>query len=309
VNASRPTVIAVAVFAATAFAFPVDPARSADTQNPLDLVEPARIQALGGAAAALDRDPTAVWLNPAAPCGSGRTVTLGGQRGFIDDQTWLVSGAAPAGPLTLGAGIAYYDSGSVMLRATDGGARRVSGQRDVLALANAGVSFGDAVRVGASAKLLRSDLLDQFHATTVAGDAGVVVRPAQDLAAGVSLLNVGRRVRYEDQRVPLPAALRAGGSAGTPIEGEGGLSPDRLAAFVDAVWLIREHRVEWRGGVEAGWTETLAARAGVSPARGESTWHAALGVGVLFGKLRIDYAIQLSGPSTLPQVLSLTMRM
>jgi hypothetical protein len=283
------------------------PVFAGNGSDPLDLVEPARIQALGGAAAAVDRDPTGVWLNPAAPSGSGRTVTLGGQRGFIEDQTWQISGAAPAGPVTAAAGVAYYDSGSIILRNTDGTARRVSGQRDILALLNASSALG-AVSVGGSVKVLRSDLLDQFHATTVAADAGFVVRPAGDLAAGVSVVNVGRRVRYADERVPLPAALRAGGSAGTPIEGDGGLSPDRLAGFVDAVWLFRERRVEWRGGVEAYWTDSLAARAGVSPSRGNESWRAALGVGVFIGKLRIDYAVQLSGPSSLPQVLSLTVK-
>ena len=236
-------------------------------------------------------------------------MTLGGQRGFIEDQTWQISGAAPAGPLTAAAGLAYYDSGSITLRNTDGGARRVSGQRDILALANASGVFGGVVSLGGSVKILRSDLLDQFHATTVAADAGLVVRPAEDFAAGVSVVNVGRRVRYADERVPLPAAVRAGGSAETPVEGDGGISPDRLAGFLDAVWLLRERRVEWRGGVEAYWTQTLAARAGVSPSRGNESWRAALGVGVFIGKLRIDYAIQLSGPSSLPQVLSLTVRL
>jgi hypothetical protein len=103
-------------------------------------------------------------------------------------------------------------------------------------------------------------------------------------------------------------ALRGGASAETPIEGEGGIAPDRLAGYADAVWLIREHRVEWRGGIEAFWKESLAARAGLSPARGDESWHAALGVGVFIGKLRIDYAAQLSGPAGIPQVLSLTVR-
>ena len=134
------------------------------------------------------------------------------------------------------------------------------------------------------------------------------MRPDSDFAAGVSVLNAGRRVRYQGEGVPLPIALRAGAAAGTAVEGEGGISPDRLTGFLDAVWLIRERRVEWRGGVEAGWGGTLFARAGVSPSRGDESWRAALGVGVLFGKLRLDYAVQLSGPSSLPQVVSLTVR-
>jgi hypothetical protein len=280
----------------------------ATTTSPLDLVEPARTQALGGAAAAVERDPTCLWVNPASAVGSGRTVTLGGAHGFIEDSTWQFLGAMPAGPATAAVGLAWYDSGLVVLRNADGSARRVTGQRDIVALANGGITFGEAVSAGASVKVLRSDLLDEFHATTIAADLGLIVHPGEDLTLGASLLNAGRRVRYRDEGVPLPVSFRAGGSAATPIEGEGGLSPDRLAGFVDAVWLIRDRRVEWRGGVEADWKGTLAARAGISPSRGDESWRAALGVGVFIGKIRIDYAVQLSGPSTLPQTVSLTVR-
>jgi hypothetical protein len=279
-----------------------------DSSNALDLVEPARTQALGGAAAGIDGDPTAIWMNPAASANSGRSLTFGGQRGFIDDETWQASGVAPVGPLAAALGVAYYDSGVITLRNADGTSRRVTGQRDLLVLANAGISAGEALSAGASVKLLRSDLLDEFHATAVAADAGVVVRPGGGIAAGLSIQNAGRRVRYRGEGVPLPIALRAGVAAGTPVEGEGGISPDRLTGFLDAVWLIRESRVEWRGGVEADWGGTLFARAGVSPSRGDESWRAALGVGVVFGKLRLDYAIQLSGPSALPQVVSLTVK-
>lgn len=284
-------------------------ARGASLGGAIDLVDSARDRALGGTTAAVEDDATLLWKGPVAAARADRPeVTFGGQRGFIDDAAWHVSGSAPVGAdWSLGGGAAYYDTGLIDLRAADGQVSRVRGQLDELALVNvAGAAF-PWLSVGASAKVLHTQLLNQFTVTTAAADAGAAVRADENLTLGVAAENLGGRVTYAQESLTLPTAVRGGARIASVLDVSSGTAePLRLAVATDAVWLPHDDALEWRFGLEALWGKLLAIRFGAALPDGRTPWQLTMGLGAALRSVRLDYAAHVAGTAQLPQSLSLT---
>jgi hypothetical protein len=277
--------------------------------NLMSMVDSTRAHALGGAAAALEGDPTLVWHNPASASRlNAASVTLGGQRGFIDDMAWQVSGLHPAGPgRVVSAGFAYYSSGSVLLRSSDGTERRVNGQQDLMAMAGAGMALCGWASAGFSAKVMRTELVDEFRSVVAAVDLGLNIRCADTLTAGLALQNAGNGVRYSTERIPLPAAALAG----VAIQSEAGAVElpafDSFSALLDAAYRFADRGLEWRAGVELRAKEVLAVRIGAGLPPERTRLILSMGLGVELRHCRVDYATRFGeGEAGATQSVSLT---
>ena len=266
------------------------------------------MQALGGPVAGIARDITAVWLNPVAAAGvDGSSLTLSGQRGFIEDMTWqlLATSSAWKGA-TLAAGIAYYDAGTVELTTSSGASRQVSGQQDFLGLLGISAAILPGLDAGFSAKVMHSELVDEYSSDVAAIDFGIITRFSQTMRAGVILSNAGGDMRYREERIPLPTAVHAGCSADIPVKTPAGGVEAVLAGFLDCGYFPEGDEFEWRGGVEYRWHDTMAVRAGASRPAYRNGWEYSGGLGIQVSRYRLDYATRLKSAESAPHIFGLT---
>jgi len=281
------------------------------------LVDSPRSSALGGAASAIGSDPTLAWVNPSSVAGvTSRSLTMGGQRGFIGDVSWSTLGVFPLeGGGGFAAGFAWYDAGGVTLRPAGAPEKNVGVQKDILGMVSAaGVSEG--IRAGVSAKLMNSTLLEDYTANAAAFDAGLSVELGGGFAAGVLARNLSGGIRFEKDDVPLPSTVQVGlsgqwtGGAYPPDGKEARSRPfgaDRLGVYADAVRDLTRKKTGWGGGVEYRWSGALSARLGAGRRPESSGTGFTLGLGFEGPRYRLDYSTRLEASETAPQLVALTM--
>jgi hypothetical protein len=155
----------------------------------------------------------------------------------------------------------------------------------LLGLSYAGL-IRNAVGVGATLKLLRSTLVDDFAATSVAMDLGLTYRVGKSsVLLGAALTNVGSEIKYRDAGVPLPWAFGLGALVqGTVLNSAATASGDLLKT--------REGSLRARLGFEVQPGDVLAVRVGYK--LGYDSDNFAVGLGVRINKLDLSYAAGLA---------------
>ena len=278
--------------------------------NALTIVEASRAEGFGGAAAAVGRDASMSWLNPAAAAQSGAALTLAGQRGYFNEAAGQALVSAPFAGGALFAGLIYFDAGSVALNPDDGSSRTVRIQQDLLgSIGFAGTLAGPASG-GISVKGIRSEIFGET-AAALALDAGLQTRLNRFVKAGACLQNIGGRLRYETDAVNLPSLFRIGVAAGGWLSEWGFPSvfeTDRLLVIADVEFPFAERTISFCGGVEYQLGTILAVRAGAKLANREESASFSSGIGLSAGKYRLDYSVRMGGDFSKPQTLSLTIR-
>ena len=288
----------------------------------LSLLEPlsARTAALGEAVSAERGRADALGDNPAGlaaqPGFSGSAVY---HAGFAGD-TWI--GALGGTPLPdgfgLGIGGAVYNGGTVDRLEPTGRLNPVTAQRDLTG--RAGLAWqapGLPVRAGAAVAVISSQLLEEVSALQLAGDYGLQAEwPAARLSAGAALQHVGGHLRYDRDTVPvdnnrLPQVWRFGlawtldltespGSIGLL---DSATHPDylrappsrRIALYAEAQARTTERAVQYAGGGEFVFADTLALRAGartLSPGAAARLSVPTFGLGVALPSVALDYAVE-----------------
>lgn len=268
----------------------------------LQLAPAPRPLALGGAYAALARDPYALFYNPGRLAGAPRAVAAAYHVYPVGVAAGSIAATLPTGRLALGVGVHYLDLGEVEVLEPDpayGGQRgQPTGETteggEALAVVGAGLELGPAVRVGAAAKALHLGLAgasDQGFAVDLGAAAGLL---RGRLQLGVAVQNVGRAAGV-GRGSPLPRTVRAAlaadladlGGVRTTVAVEGVHVEERsaLAAGLEAVY---------RNGAGIG----LLARAGFDGrvASGDAASPLTVGAGIAFGRFGLDYAYRGAGP-------------
>jgi len=268
----------------------------------LQLAPAPRPLALGGAYAALARDPYALFYNPSRLAGTARTFGAAYHAYPAGIAAGSAAAALPFGRFALALGVHYLDLGEVEVLEPDpayGGQRgRATGEvvdgGEVLAAVGAAFALAPSLQVGAAAKALRLGLAGASD-HGFAADLGVsAVLFHGRLRLGTAVQNLGPEVG-PGRAAPLPRTVRAG--AALELGGAAGL---RTILAADAVHV--EQRVSFAAGLETGYRSGtglgLVARAGFDGrARdGDAASPLTLGAGMVLGRLRLDYAYRGVGP-------------
>jgi len=267
----------------------------------LGKVSATRAQGMGGAAGAIIGDPDMIWANPAASYShKGMLLTMEGQKGIFGQgmgQVLFVK-SWKGRPEVVSLGASYEDTGSVVMQTVEGMDRRISLQKDVLLLL--GVTLGEwtGKPYGIALKALRSEVLGQYTANAVMLDAGLQGTWGERVKYGAAIQNLGTRLRYLQTAYNLPACLRAGVSTEWKWGG-------RMLAGADVDYSWNERLTGCRAGAEYTWAGIAAIRAGAK-VEGLKGFSYSAGLGVLAGRYRLDYSLEMGGDIGYPQSLGIT---
>jgi len=243
----------------------------------------ARGLALAGAYSAGVDDITALGFNPASLRSlSSGNASLYFQRGIENQSRGHVHVGRPSAKRSLGLSIGYFDGGT--FEAVDGATTHtVSLQKDLTA------SLGSAWRlrrtdVGVAVKYLSSELGGLARASTVAIDLGLQMPVTARLRVAGAVQNLGRGLKYADERGRLPRLLRAGARYQLP------LSRTNSLLYADLPYLLNEKDLQPALGLEVGFG-VLAMRGGVARKFDDLNFTVGLGLGM--GSMSLDYGAAL----------------
>jgi hypothetical protein len=183
----------------------------------LNLGVGARSMGMGGTGTAGLNEPSGVWINPALVekvGGAGISFMHGNWLSDISMDQFSTVYPAPLG--TVAAGLATLRVGEVTTYDSLGYQTGKVSPNDLLLTGAWALpllkSSGLGLTAGVGATWLKSELLADAEASTVAGAVGACLEPMRDLSVGLSLLHLGPGLKYDRTTASLPATVRVGGS-------------------------------------------------------------------------------------------------
>ncbi len=264
----------------------------------------ARASALGEAGSSLTGDLSGVAFNPAV------VTTMNGAQ--LETQFEAAPGDVRTGLVAFGRGgpragwsasLVYLDAGTIELVPTVGTPTTARAQQDLVGTLSGGLALTSWFRVGGTVKGLQSKLVEDYSATAVAGDAGILMDlPLPGLRLGAAAQNLGADIAYRSSGDPLPRFYRGGLSytfstdnedASVPMAttwyGSQSLGSSKIWVGADAV-LDRWGAVSGNLGFEWDYAHKAIFRlGGILGAEGEGV---SGGVGFWIQSWRLDYAVQ-----------------
>lgn len=245
----------------------------------------ARAVALGGAYTAAARDANALLYNPAwlGAVRRHHAVFMHNAHFAGTSQEYL----ALATRWGFGGMLNALDYGEIPRTTVSNpnGTLGTYGARDLAASAGYGRAWGP-VHAGTAVKFVRESI-DTAAAAAWAADLGLGWRPEseEDLgpALGLSVQNLGPRVRFQAASESLPATLRSGASYDLLVKGQ-------RATLAADVAKTRADSPVFSLGAETVLVKTLSLRIGYS-SRNQAGLGLSGGFGVALGDLSVDYAI------------------
>jgi len=262
----------------------------------------ARPVGMGGAYTALATDANALLYNPA---GLGRIRNH--EATFMHNQYFQGISqeyAAYASPYGLGANVNLFSFGRVQktsLSNPDGDGMGVTSLTDLAASAGYGHGIGADMSLGLGVKYLRSSLAG-ITAQGFAADLGALyaVPAARGLTFGCAVQNIGPKIKFKNEQENLPLNVRFGSAYAFK------LGSQRSVVSAD-VTKERSENVLFNGGFETIIMGMMAVRAGFN-SRNDAGLGITAGVGWIYQKLSLDYAIVPYGDIGIAHRVSVTLR-
>lgn len=270
----------------------------------------ARAAGMGTSFTAVASDASALFYNPA---GLARLnahevdFSFAAGQGETSIQNFAYAGPTPFtgvsgnGYTSVGADLLYSQSGTIEVNRLDASGALASSER-----LNAGsdlvLSGGYAERValtplelpsasyridhyaGVAGKYVRSTIVNQTG-SAFAADAGYLVHsPEAGLSVGAAALNFGGKIKYSEEREPLPATFRGG------LAWQGGVpAAHAVIASVDGDYVVDEREWHANMGFEYFWVRTYGVRLGYQLHREDAGLTAGFGLRWK-GRYLLDYA-------------------
>ncbi len=246
----------------------------------------ARSAATGGALTAISDGPTSCYYNPAGLATVENIQVAGMHSEWLQDLRYEYIGyAMPTGQRGgLGLSFSYLSMGEIKgYSATNTPTGDISAY-DMATGLSYGYQISPALSVGLGAKWI-NEKLDDITASGIAGDIGLQYR-SFSYAAGLSLVNLGPKIKYAASSSPLPTAVNAG-FAYYPFG-------SNLAIMVGGVMPFYGD-FAFKGGLEYTYNSVLSLRSGYdSENRGDSQNGISFGAGLNILNNSLDYAYNIN---------------
>jgi len=282
IKSKSPTQIFVTLLCIV-FAYGIASAQSVEERDIASLaglkIAPGAAQA--GAAEAfgtVSTDAFSLYYNPAGAIMTGKYSTGIMHHEWIEDyRSEFVSGIISSGKVAIGASVLYNTIGDIE--------RRNSATTDPLSLFDAqdiaagltgGFYLSDELSVGITAKVIYQKI-DISSGTALAVDLGGYYRFTEQIELGLSVSNLGSKMKVDEEENDLPRLIRAGGAYRY-----------RDARFGLNVVTPTDDDAHFHLGAENTFREVLTIRAGY--ASGYDVRSFALGFGIKHKFATLDYA-------------------
>ena len=243
----------------------------------------ARSVAMGEAAVASATDGTAPYYNPAALSFAAQSdITVMHKNWITDVSTEYLGAAVKGGPVALGFSFNATNVSGIDVRTQPGDAIGTFDAHDMAITGSASFKAADDLAFGVSGKFLYEKIFTD-EASGYAIDLGGMYTVSPSLAVGAALSNLGSVNELKNEKIELPALLRAG-AAYT------GALADRFTYAVngEVVKIFKQSKPPLHMGGEVSFDKTIALRAGYQT--GYEAKNISAGVGVGYGMLLFDYA-------------------
>ncbi|MBK8870254.1 MAG: hypothetical protein IPN19_04175 [Elusimicrobia bacterium] len=293
----------VLVFLLDLSAWAIDPRTGGTTL--LETLD-ARAAALGQAGTTLTGDLAGASFNPAVyPTLENPQLETQFQVAPGDVHTALLAYGRGGPRLGWGAALVVLDAGTVETSSVGGAPSTVRAQQDIVGTLSAGVAPTSWLKVGGTVKGLQSKLAEEYSASTVAADVGLLIDlPLPGLRLGGAVQNMGPDLTFRSEGDPLPLFYRVGLSHIWTIGGEDDLSPIKPTAWyarderpASVLWVgadaVFDRWGECSGHLGLEWDYNRLAILRLGGIVGEDGLGPTGGIGFWINKWRFDYAIQL----------------
>ncbi len=248
----------------------------------------ARQAGMGEMFTALSGDIHCLYYNPAGLAGLATPViTSSYTSNIFENQEALVAGGLPvswAGPGALAFSLVNALGAKMEINHLDGTSENLISQNDFLATLGYAQQFLPNFHAGANIKVLSSTLVEQYTATAVGVDLGILMRDAvlPGVNIGAALQHVGSKIQYDEEGDAMPTTLRIGIAYQRVFQQEHG-----LRAGVDFLFPNDSDSLQ-HIGVEYAWQNTLFLRAGYKLGYDLDTF--TVGGGANYQGIQFDYA-------------------
>lgn len=251
----------------------------------------ARPAGMGEAFVAVSDDANSIYYNPAGLTRiKTKEITTMYLRGLVDEN-YLFLGYAGSikipflGTTYFGPGLLYYDGGRIELNYLDGTSEVRRAQEDFVLNFCCGRKIIKTLSCGINAKFILSRLVQKYTALGVGLDLGLLYNtPIKGVTAGFVIQNIGTRLIYKTEGVPLQMNIKFG------------LAYERCFKFgtlIAAADLVKpdENTLRQNIGVEFLYRNMFAVRAGYK--FGYDLDRLTLGFGLKYKIFTLDYAFSL----------------
>ncbi|MFH2070203.1 MAG: PorV/PorQ family protein [Elusimicrobiota bacterium] len=193
---------------------------------------------------------------------------------------------------TLEFGALVYDGGEVEINYLEGIAsgisKTVKAEQDTVISAGAGTNFSEEFFAGLNAKFINSRLADEYSASTIAFDFGLIFRPPSDrFSIGVSARNFGTGLKYKNITDPLPSDIRFG------ISYKPMTSPSHTLLVASDMIQPTNDNTKYHFGIEYLFSGLVALRCGYKLGYKPNVLTAGLGLRAFYGQVDYGYVTQL----------------
>ncbi|MFH2204657.1 MAG: PorV/PorQ family protein [Elusimicrobiota bacterium] len=293
----------------------------------------ARATGMGGAFTAVADDVSTLYYNPAGLSNlNHRELSFMYQRGIEGQNMEYIAGATPIpfsgligeGFTSVGASLLFAQNGKMEVNRvnTDGSflsSENISAGGDLVFTLGYSERAGEMEfrrggqvyrllhLVGVNAKIIRSTLAQQYSATAMAADAGYFLySPETRFSYGLSVLNIGTKMKYVEEGDPLPVTARTGVAYRPQLSDFGINTEQTLLAAADVDYLVIDRDWHVNFGLEYSPLRRFSLRLGYQ--FNQDVGGPSFGFGADWRRLRIAYGWALQSSLSDVHRLSFTYR-